>query len=79
KDTSANGPVIAIAANRNNIASSLTGNYISTDYNNKYVTYFTDAFMASSALTATDYNYFYPNSSYSGFNVLEAKVVTANI
>ncbi len=79
KDTSASGPVTAIAANRNNLSSSLTGNYISTDYNNKYVTYFTDAFMTASALTATDYNYFYPNSQYSGFNVLEAKVVTANI
>lgn len=79
KDTSASGAVMAIAANRNNIASSLTGNYISADYNNKYITYFTDAFMASASLTASDYQYFYPNSTYSGFNVLEAKVVTANI
>ncbi|MGC4231840.1 MAG: fasciclin domain-containing protein [Niabella sp.] len=79
KDTSATGPVVAIAANRNNIASSLTGNYISSDYNNKYITYFTDAFMTSAALTATDYNYFYPNSQYNGFNVAEAKVVKADI
>lgn len=79
KDTSATGTVTAVAANRNNIASSLTGNYISSDYNNKYITYFTNAFMASASLTASDYNYFYPNSQYSGFNVAYARVVTPNI
>ena len=79
KDTSANGPITAIAANRNNLSNSLTGNYIASDYNNKYITYFTDDYMNSAALTATDYNYFYPNSQYNGFNVAEAKVVTTNI
>lgn len=79
KDTSTEGPIIAIAANRNNIASSLTGNYIPSDYNNKYLTYFIDGFMSSAGLTAWDYNYFYPDSKYTGFNVGQAGVVSPDI
>lgn len=79
KDTSTEGPIIAIAANRNNIANSLTGNYISSDYNNKYLTYFIDGFMSSAGLTAWDYNYFYPDSKYTGFNVGQAGVVSPDI
>ena len=79
KDTSKDGPVIALAANRNNTSTSLTGNYVATDYNNKYITYFKDGFFANAGLTAYDYNYFYPNSTYGGFNVGEARVVTADI
>ncbi|WP_040679929.1 fasciclin domain-containing protein [Niabella aurantiaca] len=79
KDTSATGPVMAIATNRNNTAGSLTGNYVSADYNNKYLTYFTEDYMSRANLSAADYNYFYPNSQYTGFNVAQAKVVTADI
>ncbi|MGF7232184.1 fasciclin domain-containing protein [Arachidicoccus sp.] len=79
KDTSDNGPIEAIASNRNNIASSLTGNYISSDYNNKYITYFIDSYLSSAGLSAFDYNYFYPNSKYTGFNICQAGVVSADI
>jgi len=79
KDTSATGPVVAIADNRNNTSTSLTGNYVSSDYNNKYITYFLDDYFTTAGLTAADYNYFYPNSQYTGFNVCQAKVVTADI
>lgn len=80
KDTGVNDkPIVALANNRNNTASSLTGNYVSQDYNNKYITYFTDDYVSANNLSAGDYNYFYPNTQYTGFNVLEAKVVTPNI
>jgi len=79
KDTAATGPVVAIANNRNNIAGSLTGNYAEGDYNNKYLTYFIDDYMNAQNLSAADYNYFYPNSEYTGFNVGQAKVVNADI
>jgi len=79
KDTSELGPITAIADNRNNISTSLTGNYVSSDYNNKYITYFKENYFTNAGLTAYDYNYFYPNSTYTGFNVCDAKVVNADI
>lgn len=72
-------PITAIADNRNNNFSSLTGNYVSAEDNNKYITYFTDDFFNHAGLTAADYNYFYPASGYTGFNVGAAKVVNKNI
>jgi uncharacterized surface protein with fasciclin (FAS1) repeats len=72
-DTMQNAAIVkTIPSNRN-------GGYVSTDNNNKYVPYFTDIYFNSRGLTASDYNYFYPNSQYAGFNVAEAKVVTQNI
>jgi uncharacterized surface protein with fasciclin (FAS1) repeats len=72
-DTMQNGqPVKTIQSNRN-------GSYVSTDNNNKYIPYFTDIYFSSRGLTASDYNYFYPNTQYGGFNVSEAKVVTKDI
>lgn len=80
KDTGINNkPVMAIASNRNNITGSLTGNYITGDDNNKYITYFTDDYFKTAGISASDYNYFYPSSTYTGFNVAEAKVVTKDI
>jgi uncharacterized surface protein with fasciclin (FAS1) repeats len=80
KDTGLNNKaIIAVANNRNNTSGSLTGNYVPTDYNNKYITYFTDDYFKAANLTAADYNYFYPSSQYTGFNVAEAKVVTKDI
>jgi uncharacterized surface protein with fasciclin (FAS1) repeats len=80
KDTGMNNkPIVAIANNRNNIGSSLTGNYMPGDDNNKYITYFTDDYAKTAGISATDYNYFYPSSTYTGFNVAEAKVVTKDI
>jgi uncharacterized surface protein with fasciclin (FAS1) repeats len=73
-DTLQNGTVVkTIQANRNN------GVYVNGDNNNKYIPYFTDVYFNSRGLTAADYNYFYPNTQYAGFNVAEAKVVTKDI
>ena len=72
-DTAANNtPVTAIASNRN-------GGYISSEDDNKYITYFIDDYFTAAGLTAADYNYFYPNSSYKGFNVADAQVVNKDI
>ncbi len=49
------------------------------DNNNKYIPYFLSNFMIASGLTAADYNYFYPNTTYNGFNVVNASVVHADI
>ena len=65
-------PVIALGSNRN-------GLFISGDNNNKYIPYFVDNYMTASGLSATDYNYFFPNTNYTGFNVVDASVVNADI
>ena len=51
----------------------------SEDNNNKNIPYFTDAFMSLSNVTSVDYNYFFPESEYSGFNVVDAKVTESDI
>lgn len=79
KDTAtSNRQVMAIANNRNS-AGALDGNYIPSDYNNKYISYFTDEFLAANSLSETDYKYFYPTSEFSGFNVAQAKVLNKDI
>lgn len=62
-----------IAANRNSLL------YVEADNNNKYIPYFVNGFMDSKRLTAWDYNYFYPNSTYTGFNVAGAAVKEQDI
>ena len=54
-------------------------NYIVGDNNNKHISYFIDEYFTAIGLSAADYNYFYPTSAYTGFNVMEAKVVNADI
>ena len=66
----------AIASNRNNNGSTF---YADNDNNYKYIPYFVDNFMSGKSLTAADYQYFYPNSTYTGFNVAEATVKEADI
>jgi uncharacterized surface protein with fasciclin (FAS1) repeats len=79
KDTTYAGqPVMAIASNRNNTGTT-NSYYVNADNNNKYIPYFTTDFFAAKGLTATDYNYFYPNTTYTGFNVANAKVIEKNI
>jgi uncharacterized surface protein with fasciclin (FAS1) repeats len=75
-DTMVNGTQVkAIASNRNG-----AGNpYVSVDNNNKYIPYFTSTYFAGKRLTASDYNYFFPNTAFTGFNVVDAKVITPNI
>lgn len=75
-DTTATGDVVkATASNRNGG----TNYYNSADNNNKYIPFFTDGYFASKSLSGTDYNYFFPNTQYTGFNVVDAKVVTKDI
>jgi len=62
----------ALASNRNNY-------FLFGDNNNKYTTYFVDNYFTAKGLTATDYNYFYPNTAYKGFNVADAAVLNQDI
>ena len=71
KDTSG-ADIKAIASNRNNNGAQY---YVIADNNNKYIPIFETNYMTGKALTAADYTYFYPGSSYSGFNVADAQVV----
>jgi uncharacterized surface protein with fasciclin (FAS1) repeats len=73
-DTTSTGQrVKALSSNRNGSA------FVLGDNNNKYIPYFVDNFLAAKGLSAADYNYFYPNTPYTGFNVVNASVVTADI
>lgn len=65
-----------IASNRNNNGTTF---YIDADNNNKYIPYFVNNFMTAKGLSAADYNYFYPTSTYTGFNVVDAAVVEKDI
>ncbi|HEX6431116.1 MAG TPA: fasciclin domain-containing protein [Niastella sp.] len=62
-----------IDVNRNSIT------YEDADNNNKHIPYFVNDFMTNKKLTAWDYNYFYPNSTYTGFNVVDAAVTEQDI
>lgn len=73
KDTSGN-PIKIINSNRNGATF-----YVDADNNNKYIPYFVDNFMAAKALSSSDYNYFYPNTTYTGFNVADAIVTEKDI
>lgn len=70
-----------IATNRNNSYKNgaTVYNYVDGDNNNKYIPYFTDSFLSTSGLSSTDYNAFYPNTTYTGFNIAGAKVITKDI
>ena len=63
----------AVAGNRNGF------NYVPDDNNNKYISYFINDYFAAKGLSATDYNYFFPDATYSGFNVMNAKVLNQDI
>ncbi|WP_162817837.1 fasciclin domain-containing protein [Niabella yanshanensis] len=63
----------AIGSNRNGTL------YQDNDNNHKYIPYFVDNFMTGKSLSAADYNYFYPNSNFTGFNVANAAVKEADI
>lgn len=72
-----NGPdgasTTLLSSNRNGIL------YLFGDNNNKYIPYFYSTYLAARGLTEADYKYFFPNATYSGFNVLDAQVVNRNI
>lgn len=66
----------AIASNRNNNG---LLNFVDGDNNNKHIPIFETGFMTAKGLTSTDYQFFYPTSTYAGFNVAQAKVTEKNI
>jgi uncharacterized surface protein with fasciclin (FAS1) repeats len=73
-----------IATNRN-VQSRRSGSinvnvsaYVDGDNNNKYIPYFTETFTAG-GFNPTDYKQFYPNSTFTGFNVASATVVNKDI
>lgn len=68
-------PIKVVGSNRN----SAVIPYVDGDNNNKYIPYFVSNFMAAKSLSAADYNYFYPNTVYTGFNVVDAVVTQADI
>lgn len=69
--------ILYFNSNRNNTGG--TNYYTSADNNNKYIPYVLDNYLNSHALTAADYNYFFPDNPYTGFNVVGAQVVTKDI
>lgn len=81
-DTTIAGQVVkAVASNRNNqtIATAGTPYFVSADNNNKYIPFFTTDFITNTGLAASDYNYFYPGTNFSGFNIGNAKVTQQDI
>lgn len=72
-------PYKAIASNRNNTGTGVNSYYVPADNNNKYIPYFTNEFLAAKGLSQADYSYFYPGSTFSGFNVANAKVTEKDI
>jgi uncharacterized surface protein with fasciclin (FAS1) repeats len=70
-----------VATNRNvqSVRGVNVSAYVDGDNNNKYIPYFTTEFMSTGGMSSSDYNVFYPNSTYSGFNVAAGSVVNMNI
>jgi len=53
--------------------------YRADDNNNKHIPYFTSDFMTGKSLSAYDYNYFYPQSTLTEFNVADARVIEKDV
>jgi len=65
--------MVVLGVNRNN------GVYYPADNNNKYISYFDKEYFSAKGLAAADYNFFFPNSAYTDFNVLKGSIKEANI
>ena len=62
------------------VATNRNGNtYVSADNGNKYLPYFLDKTFAGLQLSSADYNTFYPNVPFTGFNVGGARVIEQDI
>jgi len=62
------------------IATNRNGSFVSSDNNNKHIPYFLEGYFTARGLnSALDYNSFYPNTTFSGFNVADAKVLQSDI
>lgn len=68
---------VTVGSNRNNTTGS--NYYVAGDNNNKYVTYFTEEYFKAKNLSAADFNFFYPNATYSGFNLFDGKITEADM
>ena len=68
-------PRLAIASNRNGTTNSFSIN----DNNNKYIPFFTSDYFSLRGVPSSDYTYFYPNTPFSGFNVVNARVTQKDI
>jgi uncharacterized surface protein with fasciclin (FAS1) repeats len=77
-DTANGQPVKVIDANGVGFESGSSYVY-STDNNNKDIPFFTTNFLANNNITATDYNYFFPNATFNGFNVADAQLIGKDI
>lgn len=66
----------AISSNRNNNGVTY---FVDADNNNKYIPILAEGYMNGKGLSAADYNYFYANTPYTGFNVVDAVVTESNI
>ena len=64
---------VVVGVNRNN------GVYYPADNNNKYISYFDKEYFGAKSLSSTDYNFFFPSSTYTGFNVLKGSIKESNI
>ena len=67
-----NKSTIIVGSNRN-------GGYIAGDNNNKYISYFEKEYFTAQSLNSNDYKFFFPNSTYTDFNVLGGNIKEANI
>lgn len=65
-----------ISSNRNNNGTTF---YVDADNNNKYIPILAEGYMSGKALTAADYNFFFPNTTYTGFNVVDAVVTQSDL
>jgi uncharacterized surface protein with fasciclin (FAS1) repeats len=61
------------------VAANGLGTHVLNDNNNKYLPIFTKEFFSTSGVSEEDYKSFYPGTSFIDFNVVDAKVVTADI
>jgi uncharacterized surface protein with fasciclin (FAS1) repeats len=72
--------MVIFSSNRNNrTVNTGTPYYVDGDNNNKYLPYFHQNFFGAFGLSAADYNYFYPNETYTGFNVAGGTAKETNI
>ncbi len=72
--------IVVASSNRNNRTVNFgTPYYINGDNNNKYLTYFHKDYLDVIGVGATDFNFFYPQESFTDFNLFGAKVVKADI
>jgi uncharacterized surface protein with fasciclin (FAS1) repeats len=61
------------------VAGNATQIFNSDDFNQKNIPFFTAAYMAQRGISAADYNYFYPNTELTDFNVVDAQVIEKDL